>query len=242
MKKETSPPCLGETEQASGVKVGQVPPTERENGSGSGGGGDGGSGGGSGNGGSGGGGDGGGGDGGSGGSGNGGSGGGGDGGSGGGGDGGSGGGGGGGGSGLSTGGESIIEFPTALTDATSSAGELLPSSPVYNHTALVEEVGSGTSLNFPTGTQLHQPPVSTFDSSMLPTHAWPTTLPPFGGSTRKLPAPTGLAGISSSTRPQPVPSTAQAVKTVAALGSPTAPTAPDRPVFKIVDVVLRATL
>ena len=153
---------------------------------------------------------------------------------------------------LSTGRELAVEQPATSTGAASSAGQFLPPPPpVPHHAASGQETKGGIPCNLPTDNLLGHLLVSTSGVSALqPTHA--TTVSTFDSATSRQSTESGVTlgkstplpvGISSSIRrPQLVPSTAPAAKTVATLSSPIAATVPDRPAFKIVDVLCKATL
>ena len=152
---------------------------------------------------------------------------------------------------LSTGRELAIEQPDTSTVAASSAGQFLPPPPAPHHAASGQETKGGIPCNLPTDNLLGHLLVSTSGVSALqPTHA--TTVSTFDSATSRQSTESGVTlgkstplpvGISSSIRrPQLVPSTAPAAKTVATLSSPIAATVPDRPAFKIVDVLCKATL
>ena len=173
---------------------------------------------------------------------------------------------------LSTGGELAVEQPATSTGAASSAGQFLPPPPVPHHAASGQETKGGIPCNLPTENLLSHSLVSTSGVSALqPTHATTvsthattvsthattvsthaTTVSTFDSATSQQSTESGVmlgkstplpVGISSSIRrPQLVPSTAPAAKTVATLSSPIAATVPDRPAFKIVDVLCKATL
>jgi len=154
---------------------------------------------------------------------------------------------------LSTGGEVAVEQPATSTGAASSAGQFLPPPPAPHHAASGEETKGGIPCNLPTEnllTNSHLLVSTSGVSALQTTHA--TTVSTFdcatsqqsteSGVTLGKSTPLPVGNSSSIRRPQLVPSTAPAAKTVATLSSPIAATVPDRPSFKIVEVLCKATL